>query len=195
MGFNMNKTISKEDINVFNFELKNAVHWTRPLQPKHKTTYYKFKNSSEPIKFVEGYIFRGTTGIIALKEDLFFETFKNAFQRLFEAGITNHIIIKTSDKEEQKTLEYYKSKLSEDFKVYNEKKELVPLSLSQLGAAFIIWLTAVLIVILVFFLEFLHFKCSQAWEKFLFNRETELIMKNERRLKAQFMKVGQVQQK
>lgn len=184
MGFNMDKKINASDVNIFNFNLKNTMVYLKPKYAQDINKYYKFKNYTDPVKFVEGRFVRGTTGIIAMKEKFYFEIFRNEFQRLFEAGITsvandrytNEHNITEDLVETLKPIEF-----SKDFTVYDEKKELVPLSLSQLSAGFIIWLTAVMSAILVFILEFVHYKCSEVWEKFLLRREEKVIMENEKR--------------
>lgn len=166
----MDAKINHFDKNVLNFASKNTVPWFAPRKFQQIDKYYKHANYSEPVKFAKGYVARGITGIFGHKEDLFFVTFKNEFQKLFEAGITNVVKLNSSKSFDEKVMN---SKLHKDFTVYDEKKELVPMSMSQLSAGFIIWFSAILIVILVFFLEILYYKLSQVWEQFLFDRETK----------------------
>lgn len=184
--------MNESDTNFFNYAAKNTKIVTRPHEIKHLASYYKHKNYSDPVKFAKNSFATDFTGIIAHRDNAFYETFKNAFQRLFEAGITSVINVKSSNKEVGKAIDRLLSKHShEEFKVYNEKKELVALSLSHLSPGFIIWLTALVLVILVFFLEILHYKCSKAWKEFLLKREAEVIMKNENKIKVRFIKVAQ----
>lgn len=175
LGFNMSQSLNMVDRNLFNYTLKIAVPFMKLHGLEEKSIYFKNIHYSDPIKFAKGTMFNQYAGITANHNDNYFAIFRDEFQRLFEAGITKVVV----GKSEMSKLsnDVLKSKLSKDFEVYDQQKELVPLSLSQLSAGFVIWIVAVMIAIFVFFLEILHHKCSQAWHKFRLEKDTKITIK------------------
>lgn len=122
------------------------------IMPRHPLTRLKkleFKThkgmnlGDSPVKFIKDDIHKEIKGISMLKNDLFWNLFHDAFQRLFEAGIADL----------QPFIEF---SMIDYFKVHDKNNlDCVVLSLQILDAGFYVWLVSILMSIIAFMIELL----------------------------------------
>lgn len=112
-------------------------------------------------KFTKDNIFQITQGLSLPKNSIFFVLFKTEFQKLFESGIVQKFKFKSFFSYDEYR---YDQKEISIFKIHQEGKEVVPLSLSHLEAGFVIWLVTVLISIFVFLIENIYYQISKTYQ-------------------------------
>lgn len=163
-----------DDRNFFHPLSKKVITYPRYPGSDRQTLILKNKFYNDPYKTTTDNVFVKLAGYSARKSNNLFKTFRDEFQRLFEAGITN---------------KFYGGKFTDFLKddkvvIYDDKKEFVKLSVGILKAGFIIWSVTVFISILVFFGEILHFKYVQKGKI----EHKKRIVKIKNKLRKKFMR-------
>jgi hypothetical protein len=178
LGFNFYKDRNNytKNSDYFEYSKKNIHTMWLSLYIK-KENAYKLPNYSDPVKFCKDSMLRQFVGKVFINTDYLYEIFHNAFQRLFEAGITGFLA-------EKYNIRGYKlpseRKALRNLEIHKEAKEFVVLSMTDLRPGFIIWLVTVAASILVFIGEILHKTCSDKMRNVLLKNQELAQQKNQK---------------
>lgn len=128
------------------FHDKNVIPIQRLLGSKVLSSEYKFKEFEDPVKFASDNLLTDFTGISIDKNHHMFKTIRDVLEKLFEAGILQHIHNNMNMNSETS----FKSLHRTEFKIYDRMPLETVLSWNYLYAGFSIWIGFVLLAILVF---------------------------------------------
>jgi hypothetical protein len=134
----------KSDKRILN---KEAFTFIRYPGTNKKSMIFKNHYIENHLKFSKDNFHSGFIGIAFHKNSVFFQMFKTEIQKLFESGIIQN-----------DELTFGLKRFNEIFKVHEESKNIVPLSLQMLQGGFVIWLIAVFISIMTFVAEIIFNK-------------------------------------
>lgn len=110
-------------------------------------SYYK-----DPVKLSRDNLMTMITGIAFNRNYIFYETFREKMQYLFESGIIGHLRLNVAKQiKESKERETY-------LKEYEEKQKEVVLTWSHLYPGFYLWMCACIISSLAFLIELITYK-------------------------------------
>lgn len=126
--------------------------------------HYKF--AGELYKITEDSFTMVHSGFSVAKNNIFYRILQKNIQKLYESGITQYYMNHSSD--------YTKS-----FEKYTgEREDWAPLSMENLRAGFVIWFVTVIMSIIVFIYEIIHYKYTK--RLFPKNEKTKRIARRKR---------------
>lgn len=180
------KVIKPYDLHPDFFHFKNKNSWMQPRTIKgieNLRRFYKVETFDDPVKLLKDNAGSFFMGFRMYSNNLYFRMFAKEFQKLFEAGITEMI--------DQQTMADITRNLKDYFEIHVETRdEVTPLTLTDLHAGFIIWLSVVLVTIFVFICELIKHKCTR--EMLKIQQKRRIMKKNQTRIN---LKVKQIQVK
>jgi hypothetical protein len=150
MGFKFAKFSKEELRHLYDPMQKNVKPTAR--YPETQSKPLIFKESQQYFKYTKDNLVVYQMGIAFTREFIHFELFRDEFQKLFESGIVKKFGLNIYDNMNSA------AKLS--IMLLNKEEDPKVFSLEDLKSGFVIWLVTVLIAMVVFICEKIHYQVS-----------------------------------